>query len=90
MPVGKYDLASGKFSRGGAPGRGADRSKVHGKDLYLVNGEVQSTGYPLYWRQQDQHFITTARFPARGGRSGSWPSRWAFWARERTTRAILG
>ena len=60
VPLAKFDPANGKFSRAGTP----ERRKVHGKDLYVWNGEVRSTGYPLYWRQKDQHFITSAWFPA--------------------------
>ena len=63
VPIAKYDAATGKFSPAGTP----ERRKVHGRDLYVINGKVQSTGYPLYWRQMDQHFISTAGFPAPGG-----------------------
>ena len=61
--VAKYELADGKFSRYGAP----NRASVLGKDLYVIDGQVRTTGYPLYWRQQDSHHITMARFPAAGG-----------------------
>jgi outer membrane protein assembly factor BamB len=61
--IARYELADGKFSRVGTP----DRSNVLGKDLYVVDGQVRTTGYPLYWRQLDSHHITTARFPAPDG-----------------------
>jgi outer membrane protein assembly factor BamB len=63
VPVAKYEIADGKFSRYGMP----DRANVLGKDLYVIDGQVRSTGYPLYWRQQDSHHITFARFPAADG-----------------------
>lgn len=61
--IGRYELATGKFSRAGT----GDRGTVLGKDLYAIDGQVRGTGYPLYWRQLDSHHITTARFPAEGG-----------------------
>ena len=62
-PIAKYELADGKFTRI-LP---ANRQNVLGKDLYVIDGEIASTGYPLYWRQLDSHHITVARFPAEGG-----------------------
>jgi len=61
--IAKYELADGKFSRVGT----TDRANVLGKDLYVIDGSVRTTGYPLYWRQLDSHHITVARFPAGGG-----------------------
>jgi outer membrane protein assembly factor BamB len=61
--VAKYELADGKFSRYGTP----DRGNVLGKDLYVIDGQVRTTGYPLYWRQLDSHHVTLARFPAPDG-----------------------
>jgi outer membrane protein assembly factor BamB len=61
--IGKYGLSDGKFSRYGTP----DRGNVLGKDLYVIDGQVRTTGYPLYWRQIDSHHITLARFPAEDG-----------------------
>ncbi len=61
--IAKYDLADGKFARTGSPAGGG----VLGKDLYVIDGEVRTTGYPLYWRQADSHHITAARFPAADG-----------------------
>ena len=63
VPLAKYDLATGRFTRG-AP---ADRRRVHGRDLYVLGGKIRSTGYPLYWRQEDQHFISEIAFPAPNG-----------------------
>jgi len=61
--VARYALADGKFSRVGTP----DRASVVGKDLYVIDGQVKTTGYPQFWRQIDSHHITVARFPAEGG-----------------------
>jgi outer membrane protein assembly factor BamB len=61
--IARYDLADGKFSRYGTP----DRQSVLGKDLYVIDGSVRMTGYPLYWRQLDSHHISTARFPMGDG-----------------------
>ena len=30
-----------------------------GKDLFLRNGKVIATGFPLYWRPEDDHFLST-------------------------------
>lgn len=62
-PVARYELADGKFTRL----MPKERQNVLGKDLYVIDGELRSTGYPLYWRQADSHHITVARFPAEGG-----------------------
>ncbi len=61
--IARYELADGKFTRYGTP----DRANVLGKDLYVIDGQVRTTGYPLYWRQLDSHHITVARFPAPDG-----------------------
>ena len=61
--VARYELADGKFSRVGL----AERQNILGKDLYAIDDKIQTTGYPLYWRQADSHFITVARFPAPDG-----------------------
>jgi len=58
VPLARYALRDGAFSRGGA-GRG--------KDLYLLDGRVRTSGVGLYWRPEDSHYIALAEFPAAGG-----------------------
>ena len=58
--IAKYEVADGTFSRVGV----TDRQNVLGKDLYVIDGEVRTTGYPLYWRQLDSHHLTSIRFPS--------------------------
>ncbi len=58
VPVARYELGTGAFSRL-AGGRG--------KDLFVIDGKVQATGYALYWRQEDAHFIAFASFPVKDG-----------------------
>jgi outer membrane protein assembly factor BamB len=47
--VASYTLADGAFSAAGS-GRG--------KDLFLRGGQVRAAGYPLYWRPEDDHFLS--------------------------------
>jgi outer membrane protein assembly factor BamB len=47
--VATYDIGTGKYTQGGGGG---------GKDLYLINGQVRASGFPLYWRPEDSHFIS--------------------------------
>lgn len=47
--VASYAVADGKFTPAGT-GRG--------KDLFIRKGEVQATGFPLYWRPEDDHFLS--------------------------------
>jgi hypothetical protein len=47
--VASYAVADGKFSATGG-GRG--------KDLFVRNGRVQAAGFPLYWRPEDDHFLS--------------------------------
>ena len=60
MPAGnlvslaRYAVKDGSFSRAGG-GRG--------KDLYVLNGNVRASGYPLYWREEDLHYIGFLGFP---------------------------
>jgi outer membrane protein assembly factor BamB len=58
VPLARYDVKDGAFARGGA-GRG--------KDLYVQEGRVQSSGVGLYWRPEDSHYIAQAAFPVPGG-----------------------
>ncbi len=60
VPIAKYDLADGKFNRAGG---GGDM----GKDLYVQNGQVRSSGHWLYWRPEDAHFIVSAALPSPAG-----------------------
>jgi outer membrane protein assembly factor BamB len=61
--IARYELADGKFSRVSS----SDRQNVIGKDLYVIDGQVRTTGYPLYWRQLDSHHLTLLRVAAEGG-----------------------
>ena len=49
-PIASYAVADGKFSPNNAS---------RGKDLYVRNGKVLGSGYPLYWRPEDDQFIST-------------------------------
>jgi len=49
-PIASYALADGKFTPNNAS---------RGKDLYVRNGKVLGAGYPLYWRPEDDQFIST-------------------------------
>ena len=51
--VASYAVADGKFSVMGG-GRG--------KDLYVRNNQVRATGFPLYWREEDSHFLSPMEF----------------------------
>jgi len=47
--IASYAVADGKFA---AAGQG------RGKHLFVRNGQVKGTGFPLYWRPDDDHFLT--------------------------------
>jgi outer membrane protein assembly factor BamB len=49
-PLASYAIADGKFT-------GSQASR--GKDLYIRNGQVLGSGYPLYWRPEDDQFLST-------------------------------
>lgn len=49
-PIASYAVKDGKFT-------GLESSR--GKDLYVRNGKVVGSGYPLYWRPEDDQFIST-------------------------------
>lgn len=49
-PIASYALKDGKFT-------GSEASR--GKDLHVRNGRVVGSGYPLYWRPEDDQFIST-------------------------------
>jgi outer membrane protein assembly factor BamB len=49
-PIASYALKDGKFT-------GSQASR--GKDLFVRNNQVVGSGYPLYWRPEDDQFIST-------------------------------
>jgi outer membrane protein assembly factor BamB len=57
-PIASYGLKDGKFT-------GSEVSR--GKDLYIRNGKVLGSGYPLYWRPEDDQFISTMELETAGG-----------------------
>jgi outer membrane protein assembly factor BamB len=56
--VASYAVADGTFAAAGT-GRG--------KDLFIRRGAVQATGYPLYWRTEDDHFLSSLELETPGG-----------------------
>jgi outer membrane protein assembly factor BamB len=38
-----------------------------GKDLFVRNGQVQATGFPLYWRPEDDHFLSSLELETPAG-----------------------
>ena len=58
VPIAKYDLKDGAFSRSGGS---------RGKDLYVFDGRVQQSGVGLYWRPEDSHYIAAVNFPLEKG-----------------------
>jgi len=57
-PIASYALADGSFTR----------SQVsRGKDLYVRQGKVLGSGYPLYWRPEDDQFISTMELETKAG-----------------------
>jgi outer membrane protein assembly factor BamB len=58
-PIASYALADGKFTGLTDNGRG--------KELYLRGGEVRATGFPLYWRPADDHFLSTIELECPAG-----------------------
>lgn len=49
-PIASYALADGTFT-------GSQASR--GKDLYVRAGKVVGSGYPLFWRPEDDQFLST-------------------------------
>jgi outer membrane protein assembly factor BamB len=47
--IASYAIPDGKFA---AAGQG------RGKHLFVRSGQVKGTGFPLYWRPDDDHFLT--------------------------------
>jgi outer membrane protein assembly factor BamB len=56
--VASYAVSDGVFTAAGT-GRG--------KDLFVRNGKVQATGFPLYWRPEDDHFLSTMELETPSG-----------------------
>ena len=56
--VASYAVSDGTFA---AKGTG------RGKDLFVRHGQVQATGFPLYWRPEDDHFLSTLELETPGG-----------------------
>lgn len=57
-PVASYLLSDGKFAAAGT-GRG--------KDLFVRRGQVQGSGFPLYWRPEDDHFLSAMELETPAG-----------------------
>ncbi len=56
--VASYAVADGAFAAAGA-GRG--------KDLFVRSGQVRATGFPLYWRPEDDHFLSSLELETPAG-----------------------
>jgi hypothetical protein len=56
--VASYAVTDGTFSA-----RGTGR----GKDLFVRHGKVQATGFPLYWRPEDDHFLSSMELETPAG-----------------------
>ena len=56
--VASYAVADGKFAAAGG-GRG--------KDLYVRRGQVRAAGFPLYWRPEDDHFLSSMELETPAG-----------------------
>jgi outer membrane protein assembly factor BamB len=48
--IASFDLQDGRFAAG---------DNGRGKDLFVRHGRVFGTGFPLYWRPDDDHFLST-------------------------------
>lgn len=57
-PIAAYALADGKFTPSAAS---------RGKDLFIRNGKVQGSGFPLYWRPEDDQFLSTMELECPAG-----------------------
>jgi len=58
LSVASYAVSDGTF---------AVKGTGRGKDLFVRNGNVQATGFPLYWRPEDDHFLSTMELETPGG-----------------------
>ncbi len=60
-----YRMSDGKFQR---RGKHAGRyGNLSGKDLYILGNKVEVSGLPLYFRQEDSHFIERVGIPTPQG-----------------------
>lgn len=57
-PIASYGLKDGTFTPNLAS---------RGKDLYIRSGKVLGSGYPLYWRPEDDQFISTMELETPAG-----------------------
>lgn len=57
-PIASYAIKDGKFTPSEAS---------RGKDLYVREGKVLGSGYPLYWRPEDDQFISTMELETPAG-----------------------
>ncbi len=60
-----YDTKDGNFTRQGR--RDGRYGNLSGRDLYVVNDRVEVSGLPLYFRQEDSHFIERVAIPTKEG-----------------------
>lgn len=58
-PIASYALKDGKFTPNNAS---------RGKDLFVRGGKVLGAGYPLYWRTEDDQFISTMELEVPGAK----------------------
>lgn len=56
--IASYSVTDGTFSAAGT-GRG--------KDLFVRRGNVRATGFPLYWRPEDDHFLSSMELETPAG-----------------------
>jgi outer membrane protein assembly factor BamB len=59
--IASYALADGAFTADGT-GRG--------KDLFIRRGQVYAAGFPLYWRTEDDHFLSPMQLETPAGLIG--------------------
>jgi hypothetical protein len=57
--IAKYTMADGKFESHQGRGRG--------QHLFVLDGQVNASGYPLYWRPDDSHFLTVVHLETPAG-----------------------
>jgi outer membrane protein assembly factor BamB len=57
-PIASFATKDGKFTPSEAS---------RGKDLYVRNGKVLGSGYPLYWRPEDDQFLSTMELETPAG-----------------------
>ncbi len=57
--IASFAVADGKYLPATGPGRG--------KHLFVRRNQVCATGFPLYWRPEDDHFLTALELEIPGG-----------------------